>query len=86
MTFLIRPDLWWIIAGTCALGAIVWIGLEFRRPNRRHWPMRVLAAALGAGALAALGLRPAWPGDAGPPPAPETAALWTSSASTRPSW
>lgn len=79
MTFLIRPDLWWIIAGTCALGAIVWIGLEFRRPNRRQWPMRVLAAALGAGAIAALGLRPAWSGDAGPPPAPETAALWTSS-------
>lgn len=79
MTFLIRPNLLGAIAGVCAVGAIIWIWLELRRSNRRQWLGRVLAALLATLALAALGLRPAWPGESGPPPAPETAALWTAS-------
>ena len=79
MTFLLPPNLLWLVASVCALGVVAWIWLELRRSNRRQWLGRVLASLLGTLALAALGLRPAWSGESGPPPAPESAALWTAS-------
>ena len=69
----------WFIAIVCAVGGGAWCWFEIRRPNHRQRTWRVLAALIAAAALAALGLRPAWPGEAGAPPTPEDAALWTPS-------
>lgn len=79
MSFLISPETARILAIVCAVAALAWSWLEFRRPNHRQWPLRVLAALIATAALAALGLRPAWREEPGPPPAPEEAALWTPS-------
>lgn len=82
MMFVVRPNLLWVIVATCAIGALAWIWLEFRRPNRRQWLARILAAFLATLALTVLGLRPAWPGAVGPPRVAEQAALWTPSMTT----
>jgi hypothetical protein len=81
MTFLSGSAMGWFVAIVCAVGGMLWIWLEFCRPNRRQRILRIMAALLAVLALTSLGLRPATtdhePATAAP--APEEAVLLTPS-------
>ncbi len=81
MTLLTGSAMGWFVAIVCAVGGMMWIWLEVRRPNRRQRIPRVVAAFLTVLALTSLGLRPATTDrePASVAPAPEEAVLLTPS-------